>query len=95
MLLNCELMLLKCQINININKNGFLIPTKWLERAFKYSYLDSIILNCQFPKTMFVTFFVLILDLIALAHSLIALTHLNRTEKMHRQQRKKNRKVFV
>ena len=34
------------------------------------------------PKTMFADLFVLILDLIALAHTLIALTHLN--EKLHR-----------
>ena len=82
MLLNCELMLLKSHIHKNTNKNGFLIPTKYLEWVLKYSYLVSIILNHQFPKTMFADLCVLIL--IALAHTLIALTHLNSTEKMHR-----------
>ena len=36
-------MLLKCQINTNMNKNGFLLSTKCLERVLKYSYLISII----------------------------------------------------
>ena len=36
------------------------------------SYLVSIVINYQFPKTMFADFRVLILDLIALAHTLIA-----------------------
>ena len=30
MLLKCKLMLLKCQIHTNMNKNGFLLPTKCL-----------------------------------------------------------------
>ena len=52
-LLKCELMLLKCQINTSTKKlNGFLIPTKCLEWVLKY----SIILNYQFPKTMFADF---------------------------------------
>ena len=38
MLLKCELMLLKFKINKNTNKNGFLLPTKCLERVLKYSY---------------------------------------------------------
>ena len=33
-----ELMLLKCQINKNTNKNGFLLPTKCLEGVLKHSY---------------------------------------------------------
>ena len=33
-----ELMLLKCQINSNTNKNGFLLHTKCLEGVLKYSY---------------------------------------------------------
>ena len=37
-------------------KKGFLHPTKCLERVLKYSYLVSIILNYQFPKTMFADF---------------------------------------
>ena len=73
-------MLLKCQINTNTKKR-ILASYKCLEMILKYSYLVSIILNYQFPKTMF---FVLILDFIALAHTLIALSHLNSTEKLHR-----------
>ena len=45
MLLKRELMLLKCQISTNTNKNGFLHPTKCLEGVLKYSYEVSIILN--------------------------------------------------
>ena len=37
MLLECELMLLKCKINANTNKNGFLPPTKCLEEVYKYT----------------------------------------------------------
>ena len=37
-------------------------PTKCLERVLKYSFLVSIILNYQFPKTIFSDFFVLISD---------------------------------
>ena len=59
MLLKFELMLLKCQINTNIKKKGFL---KMFRRVLKHSYLVSIILNNQFPLTMFADFFVLILD---------------------------------
>ena len=62
-LLKCELMLSKCQINTNTKKTGFLQPIKCLERVLKYSCLISTILNYQFPKTMFADFFVLILDL--------------------------------
>ena len=43
-------------------KNGFLLTTKCVERVLKYSYLVSIIINYQFPKTMFADFFGLILD---------------------------------
>ena len=46
-------MLLKCQINTNTKNKGFLHPTKCLESVLKYSYLVSIILNYEFPKTMF------------------------------------------
>ena len=64
------------QFNTNTIKIGFLHPTKCLEeRILKYSYLVSIILNNQFPKTMFADFFVLIWILIALAHTLISLAH--------------------
>ena len=63
MLLKCELMPSKCKINTITQKEGFLHPTKYLERVLKYSYLFSIILSNQFPKTMFADFFVLILDL--------------------------------
>ena len=45
MLLKRELMLLKCQIITNMDKNGFLLPTKCLEGVLKYSYLVSIISN--------------------------------------------------
>ena len=38
MLLKRELMLLKCQISTNTNKNGFLLPTKCLEGVLKYTY---------------------------------------------------------
>ena len=41
MLLKCELMLSKCQINRNMNKNEFLLPTKGLEGVLKYSYLNT------------------------------------------------------
>ena len=72
-------------------------PTKCLERLVKYSYLVSIILNYQFPKTMFADFlcrsWILIAlahilialanSLIALAHTLIVLTYFNSTEKLH------------
>ena len=33
-----KLMLLKCQINTNTNKNGFLLSTKCLEGVLEYSY---------------------------------------------------------
>ena len=59
MLLKCELMLLKCQIYTHTKKKGFLHPTKCLEWVLKY--LVSIILNYQFPKTMFASFVMLIL----------------------------------
>ena len=49
-------MLLISQINTNTNKNRFLLPTKCLEWVLKYSYLVSIILSYQFPKTMFALF---------------------------------------
>ena len=56
MLLKYELMLLKCQINTNTNKNGCLLPTKCLERVSKYSCLVSTILHflinvCRFLKS--------------------------------------------
>ena len=51
-------MLLKCQINTNTLKKGFLHFTKCLERVLKYSYLVSIILNYQFSKKMFADFLV-------------------------------------
>ena len=35
--IKCELMLSKCQINTNTNKNGFLLPTNCLEGVWKYS----------------------------------------------------------
>jgi len=38
MLLKCEIMLLKCQINKNANKNGFLLPAGCLEGVLKNSY---------------------------------------------------------
>ena len=38
MLLKFELMLLKCQINTNTTKNGFMLPTKCLEGVLKNSY---------------------------------------------------------
>ena len=53
MLVKCELMLLKCQINTNTNKSEFLLPTKRLERVWKYSYFVTIILKELF---MFVSF---------------------------------------
>ena len=52
-------------------KKRFLHPTKCLERILKYSYLVSIILNYQLPKTMFADFCCVNL-LIALDHTLIA-----------------------
>ena len=78
---------IKMQINTNTNKTGFFLPTKCLKRVLKYSYLVSIILNYQFPKTMLADFwinFATFLCLSALAHALLALAHLNITEKMHR-----------
>ena len=48
MLLKWELMLLKWQINTNTNKNGFLLPTKCLERVLK------LILKFQFFKICFI-----------------------------------------
>ena len=58
-----RLMLLKCQINTNTNKNGFLLPTKCLEWVLKYSFLVSIILNfylcLQIFKVKFVTSIIL------------------------------------
>ena len=63
MLLKCELMLLKGQINTNTNKNGFLLPTK---KVLKYSYLVSIIkkfyLCLRIFKVKFVTFTSIILN---------------------------------
>ena len=55
-------MLLKCKINTNTKKQGFLHTKKCLEGVLKYSYLVSNILNYQYPKTMFADLFVLILD---------------------------------
>ena len=52
MLFKCELMLLKCQINTNTKKQGFLHPTKCLEWVLKYSYLVTIIFNYRFPKCL-------------------------------------------
>ena len=43
---------------------------------------------------MFADFFVLILDLIAIAHTLIALTNLNSTEKQHRLNREQNQTLI-
>ena len=40
MLLKRELMLYKCQIDTNTNKNGFLHSTKCLERELKYSFFS-------------------------------------------------------
>ena len=68
MLLKCELMLLKCQINLN-TKKGFLQPTNYLERVLKCSYLVLIALAHT---------------LISLVHTLIALAHLNSSEKLLR-----------
>ena len=69
-------------------KKEFLHPTKWLEWVLKYSYLVSIVLNYQFPKTMLADLYVILIaldhTLIALAHTLKALTHLNSTDKLHR-----------
>ena len=66
-------MLSKWQINTNPKKKGFFYPTKCLESVLKYSYLVSIILNNQFPITMFADFVVFwSWILIALAHTLIA-----------------------
>ena len=39
MLLKCELMLLKCQINTNTNKIGFLHPTKYLELELAHIWI--------------------------------------------------------
>ena len=52
-LYKCELMLLKCQINTNTNKNGFLLHTKWrgieiLILSFNYSIF--FIYVCRFLK---------------------------------------------
>ena len=64
MLLKWELILLKCQINTNRNKNGFLLPSKCLEGALKYSYLDSIIyyLCLRIFQVKFVTFTRIVLN---------------------------------
>ena len=62
MLLKCELMLLKCQINTNTKKKYFAsckMFSKGIEilvRSFNYQ------LNHQFPKIMFADFFVFIFD---------------------------------
>jgi len=48
MLLKCELMLFKCRINTDTNRNGFLLPARCLEGVLKYSYLVSIVLNFLF-----------------------------------------------
>ena len=58
-------------------------PTKCLERIFKYSYLVSIILNSQFPKTIFADFFVLILDFNSISSHFNSI-NLNSTEMLHR-----------
>ena len=58
MLLKCELMLLKCQINTDTNQNGVLFPTKCVERVLNNSFLISIFLDklvSEFlHKTMFI-----------------------------------------
>ena len=80
MLLKWKLMILKCQINTNTNKKGFLHPTKCLERFLKYSYLVSIISNYQFPKQCLQIFHYKT----KWCYVVVALTHLNSTEKLHR-----------
>ena len=77
-------MLLKFQINTHTKKKIF-ASYKMFRKGIEILIFVSIILNYQFPKTMFADLFVLILDLIALAH-------LNSTEKLHRLQ---NRRMFL
>ena len=77
MLLKCELMLLKCQINTNTKKKLFFHPAKCLERLLKYLYLVSIIFIINFLKQCLRIFVCWSWILIALAHTLIALIHPN------------------
>ena len=83
-----ELVLLKCQINTNTNKSGFLLSTKCLERVLKYSCLVSIIYIFFLCLSVLQPFCVILLalacTLLASAHTLLALAHLNSSEKMHR-----------
>ena len=55
--LKCELMLLKCQINTITKKKWTFAPYKMFRKGIKYSYLVSIILNYQFPKSNVSRFF--------------------------------------
>ena len=51
-------MLLKCQINTNTNKNGFLLPTKCLEGVLNNSRLVSIILDKLVSELLHKTMFI-------------------------------------
>ena len=57
MLLKCKLMQLKCQVNPNTNKNGFLHRTKCLKGVLKililnFNYLEFYIYVCGFLKSI-------------------------------------------
>ena len=76
MLLKCELMLFKCQINTDTYKNGCLLSTKCLERALKYSHTYFQLLNFFYNHFVLICHFTIISSyLITLAHTLIALSH--------------------
>ena len=47
MLLRCELMILKCHINTNTNKYGFLLHTKCLEGVLKFMCGDFLSQVCE------------------------------------------------
>ena len=87
MLLKCELMLLKCQFNENTNQNGVLFPTKCLDRVLNNSCLVSIILDLLVSEFLHKTMFICKTHnstSISVKLVLIALAHLDSTEKMHR-----------
>ena len=86
MLLKCELILLKCQINTNTKKRIF-ASYKMFRKGIEILFLSFNYLNYQFPKTVFADFFVLILDFYSISSHFNSISsHFNSisTEKLHR-----------
>ena len=76
-------MLLKCQINKNTKKKGFLHPKKCLAHTL-IALAHTLIALAHTSKALAHTLIALAHTSIALANTFKALTHLNSTEKLHR-----------